>query len=278
MPELPEVETIARSLRDGGRCGESILGCHFARPGVLWERSIAMPGPVAFQARLPGQRVEWVDRRGKYLRLHLSKDVLLIHLRMSGDLRVESADLPPQPHDRILFPFQYGSRMAFNDPRKFGRVWLTKDPAGVLAGLGPEPFDAHLDAGLFYQRLHASRRQLKHRLLDQSFLGGVGNIYADEALHHARLPPLRRSHTLALEEAAALLAGVRAVLEAGIAANGASLDWVYRGGNFQNQFRVHLRAGEPCYNCGTLIVRQVVGQRSTYFCPVCQPADPSQEV
>ncbi len=273
MPELPEVETIVRALRDGGRGGAPILGCRFLGVELLWERTLAVPDVGEFQRRLPGQKIESIDRCGKFLLFNLSADTLLMHLRMSGDLRVDRVEQPAAPHDRALFYLDDGLRLAFNDPRKFGRIWLTADPREVLAGLGPEPFDPDLTPETLYLRLQSRRKQIKTLLLDQSFLAGIGNIYADEALHRAGLHPLRLSDSINPAESARLLEGIRAVLEQGILHNGASLDWAYRGGQFQNQFRVHQRAGELCYNCGTLILRQVVGQRSTYYCPVCQPAD-----
>jgi formamidopyrimidine-DNA glycosylase len=275
MPELPEVETVARRLREGTDDAPSLLGRSVRAAALLWQRSLALPQEAELLARLPGQTVSAVGRRGKFILIHLAPDTLLVHLRMSGDLRVEPADAPVQPHDRFWLEFAPAAdgvfRLAFNDPRKFGRIWLARDPFEVTAGLGPEPLDPQLDPGLFDVMLHARRRQLKPLLLDQSFLAGLGNIYADEALHLARLHPNTPSDALSPEQSARLLDAIRAVLSEGIRRNGASIDWVYRGGSFQNHFRVYQRTGAPCPVCGTPVVRITVGQRSTHFCPVCQP-------
>jgi formamidopyrimidine-DNA glycosylase len=217
------------------------------------------------------------NRIAEHHGLHLTRDTLIIHLRMSGDLRAETGldaagvPLPLQPHDRAVFHLSGGVRLAFNDARKFGRIWLVADPAAVTGALGPEPFDETLTPQHFHGMLQARRRQLKPLLLDQTFLAGLGNIYTDEALHLSGLHPCCMAHTLDEEQSARLLAAIRAVLNRGIQTHGASIDWVYRGGDFQNDFRVYRRTGLPCPVCGTLVERTVTGQRSTHFCPLCQP-------
>jgi formamidopyrimidine-DNA glycosylase len=263
MPELPEVETIVRNLR-------ILEGKTFRDARVLWARSLAEPGVDELGNRLPGQKVHSLSRRGKFICINLDRDTLLVHLRMSGDLRIESTDDPVLPHDRLLFGFEDGCRLAFNDARKFGRVWLVEDTERVLGSLGMDPIDPTLTPDIFYSMLKKGSRQLKPLLLKQTFLAGLGNIYTDEALHMAGLHPLQRSDQITLDQASKLLICIRAVLEEGILRNGASIDWVYRGGSFQNYFRVYQRSGEPCLGCGTLIVRITVGQRGTHFCPMCQ--------
>jgi formamidopyrimidine-DNA glycosylase len=271
MPELPEVETVARSLKSGGRGKVPITGKVITSVKLTWPRTLAEPGKAAFLKRLPGQRVEEVSRRGKFVVIRLERDYLLIHLRMSGDLRVEAdAEAQIQPHDRLAVQFTDGYHLFFNDTRKFGRVWLVSEPKRILGNLGPEPLDESLTAEAFHVRLISRKRQLKPLLLDQTFLAGLGNIYTDEALHQAGLHPLRRSDSLSFDQASKLLAVIREVLLEGIRHNGASIDWVYRGGDFQNHFRVYQRTGEPCPVCGTPIQRILVGQRSSHFCPVCQ--------
>ena len=163
-------------------------------------------------------------------------------------------------------------QLVFNDARKFGRVWLVHDVNRVLGDLGPEPLDERLSQDEFYAHLNATHRQLKPLLLDQTFLAGLGNIYVDEALNLAKLHPLTHSNALTKAQSARLLDCIRLVLQEGIRRNGASIDWVYRGGDFQNYFRVYQRTGQPCPECGTLIARILVGQRGTHFCPHCQPA------
>jgi formamidopyrimidine-DNA glycosylase len=282
MPELPEVESIARSLRLGGNCREPIVGRTVRGTQILWERSLAAidtcraPAVEDFRTRMAGQVVTGVGRREKFLVIGLSNDSLLIHLRMSGDLRVEPGVneneelVPLQPHDRVVIDFTDGWRMVFNDTRKFGRVWLVRDLVYVLGELGPEPFDPQFTAQELFHRLQQVKRQVKPLLLDQAFLAGMGNIYTDEALHIAGIHPLRLSNSLSPEEAGALWDAIRAVLSEGIERNGASIDWVYRGGDFQNYFRVYQRTGQPCLQCGAPIERMELGQRGTHFCPVCQ--------
>jgi formamidopyrimidine-DNA glycosylase len=272
MPELPEVETIARALREGAQSAQdALLGRRIESADVLWPRMLANLTPQAFSARIEGQSFQAVTRRGKFLVFPLSSDTLLIHLRMSGDMRVEQINgNPVLKHDRLVLNLDNGNRLAFNDTRKFGRAWLLADPQEVLGGLGPEPFDPSLDATSFHEMLNTRSRQLKPLLMDQSFLAGLGNIYTDEALHLAKLHPLRLSGGLSPVEAERLLAAIRAVLSEGIRRNGASIDWVYRGGDFQNHFRVYGRTGESCPECGGRIERLVVGQRGTHICPNCQ--------
>jgi formamidopyrimidine-DNA glycosylase len=161
-------------------------------------------------------------------------------------------------------------QLSFQDPRKFGRIWLVADHTEVTGLLGPEPLAAGLTPARFHKLLADRRRQLKPLLLDQTFLAGIGNIYADEALWEAKLHPLSLASRVSREKSGALLRGIRKVLKAGIRRNGASIDWVYRGGEYQNHFKVYQRTGEPCSRCGAKIKRIVLGQRSTHFCPRCQ--------
>ncbi len=271
MPELPEVETIARFLREGGRGKTSIVGAVVAEVQVLWPQVVARPSPRAFAAQLQGARLRGVGRRGKFLLLDWgASGWQAVHLRMSGDLAVlQPGEVPPR-HTRWLLRFVDGRALAFDNPRKFGRTWLVDDLGEVVGHLGPEPFDEHLTPQHFYARLQRHRRQIKPLLMTQTFLAGLGNIYTDEALFRAAIHPQTPARCLNATQAERLLAAIRAVLREGLAANGASIDWMYRGGGFQNAFRVYHRQGEPCPRCGTSIRRIIVGQRSTHFCPHCQ--------
>jgi formamidopyrimidine-DNA glycosylase len=277
MPELPEVETIVRNLRQGDGEHPPLTGHSIQKVELLWQRTLATPTPEDLNHTLPGRVIRGLWRRGKFIVIELDKDYLLIHLRMSGDLRLETSfdakanPRPVEPHDRALFYFHNGWRLAFNDTRKFGRIWFVHDPAEVLGNLGPEPLEQTFTAEQFYRLLKDTHRQLKPLLLDQTFLAGLGNIYTDEALHIAGLHPQTRSNQLTEEQAKRLWYAIRQVLEEGIRHNGASIDWVYRGGNFQNHFRIYGRAGKPCLTCGTPIQRILISQRSTHFCPHCQP-------
>jgi formamidopyrimidine-DNA glycosylase len=238
---------------------------------LRWPRQVAAPSPASFRKRIRGQSVRDVARRGKYLVIPLDRGSLLIHLKMSGDLSLAGAGSPADRFERTTFHLGGGWQLRFSDARKFGRMLLLDDPDRLLGNLGPEPLDPRFTASDLGERLAARRRALKPLLLDQEFLAGVGNIYADEALHRARLHPLRRSDALTDEEVQRLWRGIREALRQGLRHNGASLDWVYRGGAFQNHFRVYQRAGEPCLICGTEIVRRVIGQRAAHYCPSCQP-------
>jgi formamidopyrimidine-DNA glycosylase len=269
MPELPEVESIASTLR-GERGGPALPGRRILGGQVLWPRTLAESAAADFAARIAGQAICEIGRRAKFLVFQLEPDWLLLHLRMSGDLRLEPLAAPLQPHDRLALELEGGLRLAFNDARKFGRAWLLADPQQVLGRLGPEPLAEAFTAQALHDRLQKARRQLKPLLLDQSFLAGLGNIYTDEALNLARLHPLRRADTLSAAEAGRLWQSIREVLADGIRRNGASIDWVYRGGDFQNYFRVYGRAGQPCPACGAAVVRIVIGQRGTHYCPECQ--------
>jgi formamidopyrimidine-DNA glycosylase len=270
MPELPEVETIARFLREGRDNQPSLIGLNIKNATLLWNRSLAIPTADEFIQAIRNQKINRISRRGKFIRFHLSRDTLLVHLRMSGDMWVEPESTPPAPHHRWMLHFDNGWRLALNDPRKFGRVWLVADESDVIGNLGPEPLDETLTEADFFLRLQANRRHLKPLLLDQNFLAGLGNIYSDEALNLAHLHPLMASNQITGAQSAVLLSSIRQVLNEGIIRQGASIDWVYRGGDFQNYFRVYQRTGKPCPECGASIERIVVGQRGTHFCPVCQ--------
>jgi formamidopyrimidine-DNA glycosylase len=272
MPELPEVETIARSLRP------ELIGRTIQSADLRWARTLATPSARKFKEQVKGQQIVEVGRRAKYLSLRLSDFYLFFHLRMSGDLYIKEGEAAPEKHDRLRLLLSASgsvgndssSILVFNDTRKFGRVWLTIDPDEVIGRLGPEPFSDEFTAQGLYEALHARHRQLKPLLLDQSFLAGLGNIYTDEALHIAKLHPLAASDSVKQKQAEALYEAIRSVLSEGIRRNGASIDWVYRGGEFQNYFRVYGRDGQPCPVCGTSIQKLVIGQRGTHVCPSCQ--------
>jgi formamidopyrimidine-DNA glycosylase len=269
MPELPEVETIVRRLRP------HLLGRTIEEARLRWPRTLASPSPRKFKEQIRGQEIREVTRRAKYFVLRLSDFSLLIHLRMSGDLQLKKSTIKVEKHDRLILSLHSAnppesSKLIFNDTRKFGRVWLTADPDDVLGRLGPEPLGRAFTPQWLHAALQNRHRQLKPLLLDQSFLAGLGNIYTDEALHRARLNPLAASDSVTPQQADALHEAIHRVLREGIRRNGASFDWVYRGGEFQNYFQVYDRAGQPCTVCGTKIERILVGQRSTHFCPHCQ--------
>ncbi len=272
MPELPEVETIAKNLREGNG-SPPIPGRRIVSFSTDWPRHVEHPSLRSFNKRIKNREIVDVKRRGKYLVFPLDRETLLIHLRMSGDLRLAPTQDPKDRFDHTLFNLDNGWDLRFSDARKFGRVGLYADPEVVLGRLGPEPLAPNFTHEQLANMLHARKRLLKPLLLDQSFLAGLGNIYTDEALHQAGLHPLRRSDSLSNAEVKRLWRSIRESLEMGIHHNGASIDWVFRGGDFQHHFRVYKQEGEPCFNCGTKIQRTVVGGRGTHFCPHCQPED-----
>lgn len=277
MPELPEVETYVRALEP------LLLGKTILMAEVRWPRTIAAPGAARFTDLVRGRRFSSFDRRGKYMLLGLdSGETLVVHLRMTGELRLLSPTQPdagvaPTPidkHTHVLFDLDTNEQLRYRDTRKFGRIWLVEDSATVVGNLGPEPLDADFVPQTLAQSLAGRKASIKALLLNQTVLAGVGNIYADEALFHAGIDPRRAGGSLALEETKRLHLALRDVLLAGIEAQGSSVQNYApptgaRGG-FQEQFQVFRRSGEPCFTCGTPVSRTVLSQRSTHFCPACQ--------
>jgi formamidopyrimidine-DNA glycosylase len=277
MPELPEVETVARSLR------EDLVGSTIQGVTVRWTRTVALPaGQRAgdeFRSTLLGRRILSVGRRGKYLVIALDEGYLLIHLKMSGRLQVVPRDEPADKHVQVAFDLDGDRQFRFRDVRKFGRIYLVDRPEIVTAMLGPEPLAEDLTLADFRRLLARRSGRLKSLLLNQAFLAGLGNIYADEALFRARLHPLRRAATLSDEEQERLYRAVRSVLEEAIANQGTTLsdggyvDAQGQAGRYQERLAVYHRAGEPCRWCQAPIERLVIGGRSSHFCPSCQRQD-----
>ncbi len=270
MPELPEVETFRRHLLQGNSGAPSILGKKIRDADLLWEGTLASPSPKEFYERIQGQFVTGVGRRGKNLIIQLAKDALIIHLRMSGEIIVEEKTNPLGKHYRLILNFTDPYRLAFNNIRKFGRVWLTSDQEDFLANLGPEPLSDDFTPEQFQGILGSRSRGLKYFLLDQEMIAGLGNIYTDEALHRAKLHPTAKTDSLTTREAHKLWISIREVLVEAIQNQGSSIDWMYQGGDYQKYLSVYNLEGEPCNNCKTPIKRIKIAQRSTYFCPSCQ--------
>ncbi len=271
MPELPEVETVARSLRPQ-LVGKCIVGAVVHAP-----KTIQTPSPEVFGNMLVSQTILAVSRRAKYVVITLTDHTLLVHLRMTGRLYMSDKDTP---HDqdrwvRATIMFTDGQELRFSDSRRFGRMWLVTDTSTVFDKLGPEPLEDAFTPQVFYERMLGSARGIKALLLDQAFLAGVGNIYADESLFRANIHPLRSVNSLTHEEITALYHTVRASLQAGIDHEGASINWYRKPdgtkGSAQTAFFVYGRDGQPCLKCGTIIQKIRVAQRGTHFCPSCQP-------
>lgn len=276
MPELPEVETVADDLRRAGLVGRTISDI-----GVRWPRTLDRPTVEEARLRLQGARVEDVRRRGKFIIIDLSTgDALLVHLRMTGHLDIQPAASPlDERHHHVVIDLEGGDQLRFRDTRKFGRFYLVSHPDEVVGALGPEPIDREWSLDDFRARLRNRRAKVKPLLLNQNFVAGLGNIYVDEALFRARVHPERTTDTLMQEEVTALFAAMRDVLDEGIGNAGTTLaesSTNYysiggRAGNNKANLRVFRRTGQPCPDCGTLIERIIVGQRSSHFCPQCQP-------
>jgi formamidopyrimidine-DNA glycosylase len=270
VPELPEVETIVRGLR------APLIGRTVSGFWTDWPRQIVTPEPDALALRIRGRTFEKVGRRGKYLVFELDQgEVLIIHLKMSGQLSIQPQSEAADKYVHTVFRLEGGDELRFRDVRKFGRVYLLTDPNRVLGPLGPEPLSAAFTVDWLSERLRARKRVLKPLLLDQTFIAGIGNIYADEALFRAAIRPDRRSDSLGRQEAGALHKAIQTVLQMGIARQGASIDGAYRqpdgsGGQMQETFAAYGRAGEPCLRCGRPIERIILGGRSTHFCSGCQ--------
>ncbi len=296
MPELPEVETVARDLQ------RWVAGARITDATVAWDRTIRHPQPPErFVAEISGATIRRVDRRAKTVLIHLEDGrVMTVALRMTGALIVTPPESPHDPYARVVFALADGRELRYRDVRKFGRIGLW--PGGGLrsvgagrgarsrkvaegtrryrigelfSGHGPEPLARSFTVARFAERLARRSAKLKTLLLDQSFIAGVGNIYADEALWRARLHPLRAADTLTEAEVRRLHRAVRAVLREGITNRGSSFsDYVGADGEpgaNAERLAVYRRTEQPCYRCGRPIRRIVVGQRSTHFCPRCQP-------
>lgn len=269
MPELPEVQTIARGLR------EPLFGRKFTGVRVGWENLVARPAVEEFKRELVGQGILDVKRRGKYLVFALSGgESLIVHLRMTGRLLIKNPDDELDKHDHLIFELDDGRELRFNNVRKLGRVYLVDDEEEIVGRLGPEPLDDDFTPADFTALLSGRRGMIKPLLLNQQFIAGIGNIYADEALFAAHIHPERRADTLRPQEIKHLYHAIRQVLAQGIQNRGATfsdyLDAEGREGRNQEYLRVFRRTGQPCPRCGTPIERTVVSGRGTYFCPKCQ--------
>ena len=272
MPELPEVEYVARQLR-ADLVGRRILGAH-----VLWARSVQGMEPDEFEARMAGREVRGIGRRGKYLLIELDGgEVLVVHRRMSGNL-ILARQSEEHLYTRVAFDLDDGRRLLYTDPRKFGRLTLAEEGAleRVFPALGPEPLAPEFTSDALAARLAGRDRPIKALLLDQSIVAGLGNIYADESLFRAGIHPLRPASTLSRHEVAALHAGIQGALLTGIEHGGTTFgrhrDAYNEAGTNLEHVEVYRRTGQPCLRCGTPIRRLVVAQRGTHFCPECQKA------
>ncbi|HLX33953.1 MAG TPA: bifunctional DNA-formamidopyrimidine glycosylase/DNA-(apurinic or apyrimidinic site) lyase [Candidatus Limnocylindrales bacterium] len=281
MPELPEVETVARDLRG------LVVGAEITGVRVYWLRTLRSQNLEAFGAGVVGRRIVGTSRRAKLVVLDLDDgSAITIHLKMTGQLFVVPAAAPEDAYVRLVLAFADGRELRFRDIRKFGRFGLARrdasaggDLRGELSGakgfrgFGPEPLDDAFTARTFRRRIRARKGRLKPLLLDQAFVAGIGNIYADEALWEARLHPLRSASSLRPADEGRLYRAIRRILAEAVERRGSSIDDYTApdgDGSMQERLLVYQRAGEPCPRCGRPVRRIVVGGRATHFCSWCQ--------
>ena len=271
MPELPEVETTRRGI------APHVTGRRVVRMDV-YDRRLRWPVPEGLEARIAGTTIDRVDRRSKYLLFRAREGSLLVHLGMTGTLRVWQSAPPRKAHDHVDITLDDGTVLRYRDPRRFGAMlWIPATAAGhpLLDALGPEPFDTAFDAEYLWRALRGRRAAIKLVLMDNRVVTGVGNIYANEALFRAGIRPTTPAGRVSKIRAAKLVDSVRAVLEAAIAKGGSTLrDYVGSDGSagyFQLDYCVYGREGDPCRVCGRAIRHSRLGARSTFHCPRCQP-------
>ncbi len=270
MPELPEVETVKNELLP------HIVGKRITNITLLWEGIVRQPSVKEFRHRLIGQRITGLARRGKYLIFSLtSGEVLIIHLKMTGSLLLKPLSGDPDRFIRAIIHMEGEAVLYFRDPRKFGVMWLVTEANSVIGKLGPEPFETNFTPQFLAQRLARRKAPIKAILLDQHFVAGIGNMYADEALFSAGIHPLKSGESLSQDEVERLHQAIKQVLWAAIGNKGASTNTYFRPsgeiGTAHFQFKVAHRRGQTCPVCGTPLERISIRNRGSYFCPKCQP-------
>ncbi len=270
MPELPEVETTRRGIEP------HLLGRTVSRV-IVRNRQLRWPVPARLDATLRGQRIEHVRRRGKYLLLGFEQGSLILHLGMSGSLRILPVNQPGEKHEHVEWQLDDGHCLRLRDPRRFGAVlWTRRDPLEhrLLAHLGPEPLSEAFDGDGLHARAAGRRQAVKPFLMDSRIVVGVGNIYASEALFLAGIHPRRAAGRISLARCRQLATAIKQVLAEAIEQGGTTLrDFTGsdgRPGYFKQRLNVYGRAGESCPRCGQPIRQQVIGQRASYYCPRCQ--------
>jgi formamidopyrimidine-DNA glycosylase len=269
MPELPEVETVRRGLAPH-LLGRHLLGARVREARLRW------PVPADLDDRLNGRRITALARRGKYLVFRLDRGSLIVHLGMSGSLRLLPAPRAPGKHEHVDLLLEGGQLLRYRDPRRFGAILWTETPSRhrLIAGLGVEPLEDSFDGDWLYAASRGRQVALKTWLMNAQVIVGVGNIYANESLFHAGIHPLASTGRLSRPRCRRLATAIRETLERAIEAGGSSLRDFVDGhgepGYFQQTYEVYGRAGQPCRRCGTPI--QLVRQagRATYYCPKCQ--------
>lgn len=270
MPELPEVETTRRGI-------EPLVADKIVEKVRILNAALRWPVPAELIGILPGQKIHSVGRRSKYLLFAFDQGTLIVHLGMTGHLRLDLSASERRKHDHVEISFTDGSALRYNDPRRFGAIlWTLADPLQHirLASLGPEPFTADFNASYLYQLSRGRKLAVKPFLMDAHVVVGVGNIYASEALFGAGIAPVRSAGSISKAAYGRLVQSVTDILTAAIAAGGTTIrdfaDAEGRPGYFTQKLCVYGRAGQACPSCETLIKQVKLGQRSTYYCPTCQ--------
>ncbi len=269
MPELPEVETTVNDLKP------FVIGKTIEKVDVLSDGTIAVPSVKEFRKGLIGRKIITLSRRGKHLVFELDNSTfLIIHMRMTGSLLLKPADEEPGNSVRVIIYLEDRTAIHFRDMRRFGKMWLVKDKNAVVGKLGPEPLEPGFTPGVLAKILDNRKIAVKGLLLDQTLIAGIGNMYADEALYHARIHPLRLGNSLTKAEVKRLHEAIQKVLTQGIRNKGASTETYIRPegikGEAHLQFQVAHQKGKECPVCGGTIERIAVHQRGTFFCPECQ--------
>jgi formamidopyrimidine-DNA glycosylase len=270
MPELPEVETARRGV------APHVLG-QTVRAVAARSRQLRWPVPENLDETLRGQEILDVQRRGKYLLFRFAKGTLIVHLGMSGSLRMVADGVEPKKHDHVDIALNNGLSLRFHDPRRFGCIlWTDHDPLlhPLLAELGPEPLEETFSGRYLREAARGRAAPVKTFIMDGKRVVGVGNIYASEALFRAGIHPRRAAGSVSLKRCERLAGAIKAVLGEAIAQGGTTLrDFVNEAGNpgyFQQTLAVYGRDGQPCIRCGALVRQERLGQRSSFYCPRCQ--------
>ncbi|MBC8401981.1 MAG: DNA-formamidopyrimidine glycosylase [Candidatus Marinimicrobia bacterium] len=270
MPELPEVETVVRSIRPL-IMGKKIVTINTAPD---YPRVLATHTPLQFKKQVVGQTIKAVSRRGKYIVLQMEIGFLLIHLRMTGRLLTKLGKNDKLKHITATVVFKDGSNLYFKDYRKFGRLYYVDSLDYLDQRLGIEPLSEEFSRRWLISRLKTSKRKIKPLLLDQSFIAGLGNIYVDEALWAAKIHPETISNKIIRNKTIMLHGAIQLILKQSIAKNGTTIINFKFGdgeiGEFVNELKIFDRTGEPCPRCNTKIIKTRVAQRGTYLCPRCQ--------
>ncbi len=270
MPELPEVETVLRTLE------KQIKDHKIKNVEVRWSNTIAHPSVSEFTTRLSNQHFRGFDRLGKYLIFRLDEQVLIVHLRMEGKFYLEPIDIPIRKHTHVIFELDNGQSLRYNDTRKFGKMYLYHQDEALkaLAKVGLDPWDKGLIPTYLLNKIRNRHIPLKQMLLDQSIIAGIGNIYADEICFACAMSPLKKVDTLTEDDCQQLIDNTKAILARAITAGGTTIrsytSSLGISGRFQLSLNVHTKKDQLCHRCQSTIIKTKVAGRGTYYCPGCQ--------